>query len=293
MPAIQLTLLNSMAGHEFEPALDTHVAWGVALLDLKDRIYGKAIAELTLDEARRAAGQIAERELKVYAFSTHLFGSEVEEGEVAFTKRNLHPLAHVLDLARILKPTFIRLLGAQTRRRKDLPDAVAYLQAEQPWVLPAYRQAVDEIHGAGFRCCIENEVGGTIFSSVREVRSFFEALDRRKAARFTWDIQNFWQLGVFPSLEVYHELKEWIGFVHLKGGQTEPPGTPGVPLRWRAGLADASWPVREIMGQVLADGVSPVWCVNPSHGEAKPGYDYQGLYRRDLEFLRKTFPGVA
>lgn len=156
MPA-RLTLLNNMAGRYFEPALDTHVAWGVELLDLKECIYGKSIADFTLDEARRAAGQIAARELKVYAFSTHLFGSEVEEGEEAFRKRSLDPLAHVLELARILKPAFIRLLGAQTRRRKDLPDAVAYLQAALSWVLPAYRQAVDAIHAAGFRCCIENE----------------------------------------------------------------------------------------------------------------------------------------
>lgn len=44
---------------------------------------------------------------------------------------------------------------------------------------------------------------------------------------------------------------------------------------------------------MLADGVSPVWCINPSHGNPKPGYDYEGVYRRDLAFLWKTFQGVV
>lgn len=40
---IRLTLLNSMAGKDFEQALDRHIDWGLHTLNLKNQIYGKSI----------------------------------------------------------------------------------------------------------------------------------------------------------------------------------------------------------------------------------------------------------
>jgi len=64
-----VTILNSMAGADFEKELDQHVAWNIELLDLKDAIFGKGIAELTLEEAERAAKLIQARSLSVYCFN--------------------------------------------------------------------------------------------------------------------------------------------------------------------------------------------------------------------------------
>ena len=35
-----------------------------------------------------------------------------------------------------------------------------------------------------------------------------------------------------------------------------------------------------------------VICLNPSHGEAKPGYDYADVVGRDVAFLRARFPEI-
>jgi hypothetical protein len=96
-------------------------------------------------------------------------------------------------------------------------------------------------------------------------------------------------MGTFPSVEVYGQLRPLIRQVHLKGGMSE---TAGGPLRWRSALEDASWPVKEIVAAVLADGVSPILCLNPSHGQAKDGYEYDDVTQRDIEFLRREFPGI-
>ena len=64
---------------------------------------------------------------------------------------------------------------------------------------------------------------------------------------------------------------------------------PGGPLQWRSALEDASWPVTEILSEVLADGASPILCLNPSHGQPKPGYDYSNVTKRDIDFLRRGF----
>jgi len=34
--------------------------------------------------------------------------------------------------------------------------------------------------------------------------------------------------------------------------------------------------------------VSPVLCLNSSHGVAKGGYDYSNVAKRDLDFLRQN-----
>ena len=77
----RLTILNSMAGADFPAALDRHVAWGLTDLDLKDHIFGKAVAGLTRDEAARAARFIADRGLTTHCLSTGFFFAEVERGE--------------------------------------------------------------------------------------------------------------------------------------------------------------------------------------------------------------------
>ena len=53
------TMLNSMAGKDFTTSLDTQKEWGIHVLDLKDHIYGKAVTDLTSEEARQAAEEIA------------------------------------------------------------------------------------------------------------------------------------------------------------------------------------------------------------------------------------------
>jgi len=281
----RLTLLNSMADRDFDRALDQHVAWELDLLDLKDCIYGKSITELNSEEAGRAAEAIAERKLSVYCFSTSLFSGEMEVGEAEFRKRHLDPLANVLTTAKILKPHCIRLIAAQTARRKDFSNAVSYMREHHAWLLPLYAEAVEQIHSAGFRTVIENEIAHSIFSTPREMREFFSALGLCDKVSFTWDVANLWQMGTFPTPDVYKQLKEVIGYVHVKGGLR---GEDSDAFTWASTLEDASWPVDEIVQAVERDGVSPVICLNPPHGHPKDGYDSKNITQRDLEFLKRV-----
>ena len=98
-----------------------------------------------------------------------------------------------------------------------------------------------------------------------------------------------WQMGTFPTPEVYRRLRPLLAYYHLKGGQSEPGSDA---LRWKSSLEDASWPVREITRQVVADGVSPVICLNGSHGARKPGYSYDEVLERDLAFATEIASGV-
>jgi len=289
MKSTQMTILNSMAGGDFSAALGTHVEWGIRALDLKDRMFGKKLIDLTDEEATRAAEAIGERDLSVHCLSSGLFFDEVEAGEAAFREKHLGAVDRLVELARILQPKLVRLLAPKTARRNELADCTDYLTAEHPWLVSLYGEAVDRIHDAGFAATIENEVHGCIFSTPDEVIAFFDALGRRDKCCLTWDVQNLWQMGTFPSLEVYERLRPLIGYYHLKGGRAEQEGGD---LVWAASLEDASWPVLEITGAVIRDGVSPAICLNPSHGERPDGYDGTSVWQQDLAFLRQAFPEV-
>jgi hypothetical protein len=282
-------MLNSMASREFESALERHVEWGVRVLDLKDCIFGKSIVDLTDEEAERASELARECGLSVHCLSTVLFHPEIELGEAAFRKGQLAPVARAVEIADIMGPSVVRLLAAQTTRRPGLADSVEYIRREHPWVIPVYREAIDRLNDAGYAVTIENEIGRCILATPQEVRGFFAMLDRQGKVSFTWDVQNMWQMGTFPTTDVYLELRDLIGYFHLKGGQHDGKSTA---LRWASALKDASWPVIEITRRAVADGVSPVICLNPSHGQAKSGYDYGDVLKRDIEFLRGNIPGI-
>jgi sugar phosphate isomerase/epimerase len=112
-------------------------------------------------------------------------------------------------------------------------------------------------------------------------------MDRRDSVFFTYDVQNLWQMGTFPTLDVYRTLKPLIGYFHLKGGKAGDDGR----LLWKSTLEDASWPVVEMTREVVRDGVSPVICLNPSHGGKLEGYDYNRMVQRDLEYIRSVLEG--
>jgi sugar phosphate isomerase/epimerase len=181
----------------------------------------------------------------------------------------------------------IRLLMASSSKRENILDSTRYIQDCCPWVFDCYREAIDRIHERGCAAVIENEVGRCLFSKPLEITGFFSLLDRADRVSLIWDIQNFWQTGTFPSLEVYESLKPYIGMIHVKGGRAE---IPGGRLKWRCSLEDASWPVVPIIRRAIADGVSPVICLNPSHGE--PSTDYVYEYKDDLAFLRREIEEI-
>jgi hypothetical protein len=286
----RLTLLNSMASHDFEAALDCHARWGIDCLDLKDCIFGKYIADLSDAEAIRANEQIARRRLSVYCLSSSIFASDIEVGRETFLKLHLPAFERVLAVAKTFKPRFIRLLGAQTSRRAEIQNSASYIREAQPWLLAAYRDAVDRIFDAGFMTVIENEVEQQIFASPAEIVGFFSELNRPKKAAFTWDIANLWQCGVFPTVDIYRELKEIIGYIHLKGGKSDELSTS---LSFASTLQQAAWPVREILAEVVSDGVSPVICLNPPHGRFKDVDDSANVTERDLEFTRSLLASLT
>lgn len=294
-----LTVLNMMPSRDFDETVKLHEQWGLRSMDLWGDIYGvPSVDLLDTPTAARAAATIENAGLEVYCLSTRVFDDHVEQGERDFRARHLGQLARSLTMSGILKPRIVRLIAGRLSKTDPAVNAVDVLKSEYPWVADVYREAINSIREAGYAATIENETHDCFLASADEFRDFFEWLDLGDEVSLTWDVQNNWQMGVVPSLSGYESLKPLIGYVHVKGGQS---GEGSTDLAWKSSLEDASWPVQEIVQAVVDDGVSPVICLNPSHGAAKAGYDYgadpnarnfRAITLRDIEFLRRNVKGI-
>jgi sugar phosphate isomerase/epimerase len=291
MADIEITMLTNMANADnFCLALDRFNELELRLLDIKDQVWGKPVIELTNGEAERAAREIKKRSLETYCLSSMLFHQAIESGEAGFRRQADLDVDRLINLANVFEPEYIRLLSARTDRRAEIDNSIVYIEDKFPWLIECYREAIQKIDDSGFKATIENEARLDIFSTTQEVADFFELLDM-ESARFTWDIQNLWAMGTFPSMEVYEQLRSNIGFIHFKGGQVLSGGD-GDKLYWRSPLDVASWPVKEICAAIIKDRSSPVVCINPSHGQIpEDGYDRDLEMQRDCRYLKAIFRG--
>lgn len=305
-PRAALTALNVMASWDFETATRTFARWGLRHIDLWGSIYGDSVETLSADSSRRAVDAMAATGLRPYCLSSRVFDDHVEQGEVAFREKHLADLDRVLASARILQPKFVRIIAG--RLADAGRDPVGRLAGEHPWVAGVYREAIDRILQAGFTPTMENEAEECFLVEPADFLRFLDWVQPPPEFKLTWDVQNAWKLGSYPTLEGFRALEPHLGYVHLKGGAAEPD-QPDI-LRWNVGLDKATWPVVEITQAVVDSGVSPVICLNPSHGSYRADYDYgaPGAYspevpitqwelgpltEREIAFLRRTVKGIA
>lgn len=290
MSPVQVTFLNGIAGADFPVGLRKQAALGLTLLDIKDGLWGLRVEEIDEPTATRVAALTAAEGLAVDCVSTSIGCVSFKDDmtEAAFRTRYDPLIANTLRTALILRPRMVRLLLPAHLPRAAGESAFAAMQRSAPWVVTVYRGWIDCIAATGAVPALENEAHGCLFATPADIAALFAALDH-PAARYIWDVQNLWQMGVFPSLDAYTKLKPFIASLHLKGGRAD---THGGPLVTAAALEDASWPVLDIVRAVLADGIVPVICLNPSHGAKPAGWDIWETGVRDLAFLRREFPQI-
>lgn len=283
MKKIDLTILNAMAHKDFAESLNVQKQWGLTLLDLKDSIFGRNIEDLNSDEAVAAAEMAKECGFETYCLSTGIFNDDIEKGESYFFQQFNDNVDNILCVASALKPKAIRLLAGYSRKRQTFTNCANHIEMKHAWVIPMYQQAIDRIAGKGYQTVIENEIGDTLFANPLEIVDFFTLLDRDETAGFTWDIQNMWQCGTFPDVSVYNTLREIITYVHVKGGRKEEG------VMWQSTLAQASWPVTEILNAVINDALIDVLCLNSCHGKVDPLLS--DIVGDDILFLQKHLQG--
>jgi len=289
MRRVSLTMLNSMAG-DLPQSLDRHVELGFAVCDLKDRLFGKPLEALDTDEIDELASQLAARDLRVHCLSTSLGHHDLALGEASWVATGDRVLARVLAAARILEPSVIRVIAAtDTSQPQGGAGNMERALERHPWVPAAYDAIIARINGAGFGAVIENEARDCIITSPGDVLALFAALQPGQRVGFTWDVQNMWEMGTVPSPEALCAILPCLTMLHVKGGRAGADGA----LRQASSLADATWPVAEIVRAAISLSEIDVICLNASHGDRAAGYDVFPVACEDAQFLRACDPRIA
>ena len=288
----RISILADIAGQDLEQVVKELPEFGIELIDLKRGVFGHAIESLDDTARNRLAALLEQSSVENYSFSSNVGYVNISTmTETEFRTHLNDGVSNMLKSLRVVRPTMIRLLACSFDNRAEWDNSNEFLERHAPWVYSAYDEAIARINDAGIIATIENEPN-TIFSNPTETIGFFDRLARREKVGFTWDIQNMWQSGSFPTVESYRLLKPIINYVHTKGGR----GSEEAPnlLTWRSSLEDASWPVREILAEVLTDNPDAVICVNTSHGKVQNATDSVDRFklgrdeaRRDITFLQQ------
>lgn len=279
----KIAMLNHMPSRDFVKSLDLQREWKIHYLDLKEHIFGKELLSLRDDEAKAVAELVSERDMEVYCFSTTLFFEEIEKGEGVFQKEHLEKLDRIIELARIINPKVIRIMAARTAKRSRIINTVPYISESFPWLIPMYRRAVERINAGGYTATIENDANGCIWSRPEEITGFFNALDCAGRVFLTFDIQNLWQMGTYPTMEVFDILEDITGYFHLKGSLPEISGGDTV---YACSLEDCRWDVIGITRKALLGKSKSYICLNPVKGKRLEGLCYEDIARADLDYLR-------
>jgi sugar phosphate isomerase/epimerase len=284
---MQITLLNSMAGTDFRVQLDRYVELGLTQVDLKEEIWGNAVENLDAETAEKAAALLTERNLDVHCVSSSLGWTDITVGEDSWRTIQNGVLDRILRGARSLHPKYVRLLALRINAEESAPyRSAADVLTAHPWIPHAYADLVRRITDAGYLACVENEAEQCALRGPADVAAFFDALRPLIGGAncdFIWDVQNMWQMGTPPTLEVYRRLAGGLRLMHLKGGRS---GSDGM-LREASSLRDAAWPVRAILEAAQRDGSLQMICLNPSHGRRLPTYDVWATLCEDVAYVRE------
>lgn len=282
-PEARLTMLNDMAGGDFTTGLDRLAEWGISDLDLRGNVMGYSIGELPLYAAEAAMAEITKRGMSVFSMSTGLLVGDICRGPEIARREVDDILSRVLPNASVLRPRFIRLLAGQWPGRPPAPLAVQAILRDFPWVIDEYRRAASIVTEAGWVPILENEARDCFLSHPDEMVEFLKAVDV-PSLRFTWDVQNQWATGVYPTMAHLDQLAPYVSYYHVKGAKA---GANPLVAEWNASLEDSTWPVVELTQAVVDRGLSEVICLNPTqHGKDLPDYDYSSVPEQDLKFLR-------
>ncbi len=284
-PAVHLTLLSSMLGGDFERVVERHVELGLHVLDLKDGLWGHKIEALPEPLAEKAAALISAAGLRVECLSSSIGWSALVDGRETYLARHEEAFAQLLRVVPLLRPRTVRLLAPPRSADRSAIETLAAF----PWIGAVFADWCGRIRAAGSAPIIENEAHGCLLAEPADFHAFADAIGRDAGASFILDAQNLWQCrGTAPSVRMVRDLAPLLGGLHLKGGRAGADGR----LDEASSLADATWPVLDVVRAALDLGVLRSLCLNPSHGRRPPGYDGGEITLRDIIFLRAHIPSL-
>ncbi|WHY84018.1 sugar phosphate isomerase/epimerase [Neobacillus novalis] len=219
---MKMSIFTDMLGCEsFEEALHHTKALGFESIDLRGKLNGSTIDNITSEQARYLSLLVQENNLKVSSLSSWAVNSCTFSGEPSYRNddeshhRNMSTvLDRLFDLADIFSTPYIRIYSLY--RQEDfnlLPDDEKEKQYKNNAEI-MLRHA-EHARERGKILLVENEPP-TLTSNCEELGILVKYTNHPNL-KINWDIVNGWRAGEYPTLEKYENIKGSVYQTHLKG----------------------------------------------------------------------------
>jgi 3-dehydroshikimate dehydratase len=221
---MKFSVVTDVLGTEsFEEALDIAKQLGFSLVDIRSKMDGNNIDNITLDKAIELRGLLDSKGLQVSCLTSWAINPisftggppSYDNYDELFHAKMLKELERLCDLADIFNTTYIRIYSLSR------PEGFDQLSAEDKELLYKHNGAIMRRHAelASTRnkiLLIENEPP-SLTNCAKELGTMIRYANHPNL-KVNWDIINEWIGGQYATVEAYELIKDAVHQVHIKGG---------------------------------------------------------------------------
>lgn len=215
---IKACYFSDEVSSNFEEAVRLSSEAGAHSIEIRGRIFGKAVQDIHSDDVKKVKNILAQYNAHVAVIGSPCGKCAMDSPEEC--AQHVKMFRHICSLAHTFGTEIIRTFpfwagGSNNSHVKDYeyirPDLSQYLDRIVKGLKPMVKIAENE----SVKMCFETE-GSTFSGNCRELRTIIDALDS-PAVMATWDILNSWLSGnEIPYPDAYQLIRGRVVHLHIK-----------------------------------------------------------------------------
>lgn len=207
---MKLSYIAAEMADDFEESIRLGASAHADGVALRNKVFGKALEELTEEEIDTAKKILSEYGLAVTGLYSGIGKCSIDDPETA--RQNRASFSRILDAARAFDTNLIRVFpyqrsGVEEYEPSRLDD---YLEMIGEAWTPLVRQAEQ----CDVVLCFEG-VGSTLARTSADMKRVVDVLGRSRAVGVIWEVDVAFRDGEMPSVG-YEMIKDLIRDVHIK-----------------------------------------------------------------------------
>ncbi len=222
---IRACIFSDEVSPDFEEAVRLSAEAGAQGLELRNRMFGRSITQIT-DEDVRSIQAVCRR----YGVEVAVIGSPVGKCDLTNPEEIQLHRAHFTRMCALAQAFGTPLIRAFALWRPERSRATDHerpdLEAHLPRIVEFLGPLVEQAARTGVRYCLETE-GATMVGTCAEANRVMNALGRPLALGLAWDVNNGFYCGESPFPEGYALIRDRIYHVHVKPNEAGSLATVG------------------------------------------------------------------
>ena len=222
---IRAAVFSDEVSPDFDEAVRLSVEAGAAGLELRGKLFGKSITQISGEDARRIQEVCARHGARVAVIGSPV--GKCDPSDPGECRQHGAHFRRMVELAHTFGTDLIRGFALWRPGRSRETDAHRpNLDEHLPQVTAFLGPIVELATAEGVRFCLETE-GATLVGTCAEASRVMDALGRPAALGVAWDVNNGLSCGESPFPEGYGLIRDRIYHLHVKPNAAHSLATVG------------------------------------------------------------------